>query len=518
MRKYNKDEYLRGLNKEQLEAVTNIEGPMLVLAGAGTGKTKTLVSRVSYMIRNGVEPRQILLLTFTNAAAREMASRAGAMGANGILATTFHSFCRMFLCVYGKYVGFPKFTVIDYSDSKSIMGMVRDRFKTDEKDFPTVKSIYKVYEYAVSNMIPYSKAAGKFLSEYQEEAVFIIKNFMEYKRSRSLMDFEDLLYYMVELLEKNECIRKNTDAFYQYIMCDEYQDTNVIQNHILELMSKDYENLCVVGDDNQSIYAFRGANIGNILQFSDRHPGCRCIKLIENYRSSQQILDVSNAVMSFAIQGIQKKLHGQVSGIRPRIINTANEYQSADYLFQRILSLHNNGMALRNICVMVRNSMQTMILEALLNKNGILYEKHGGLKFFEKEIIKNIFAFLRVSVLETDEIAWFRLLQLFRGIGKVGSANIAAKAIQGDHSKCPGKLMEILSVLKGKGPEEQIRYLLSGAYQEIAAEQIRGGKSAEYIKEEKLQKLERDVKDAEQLLDLAKEYRRTEDFLSELVL
>ena len=160
MRKYNKDEYLRGLNKEQLEAVTNIEGPMLVLAGAGTGKTKTLVSRVSYMIRNGVEPRQILLLTFTNAAAREMASRAGAMGANGILATTFHSFCRMFLCVYGKYVGFPKFTVIDYSDSKSIMGMVRDRFKTDEKDFPTVKSIYKVYEYAVSNMIPYSKAAG----------------------------------------------------------------------------------------------------------------------------------------------------------------------------------------------------------------------------------------------------------------------------------------------------------------------------------------------------------------------
>lgn len=333
MRKYNKDEYLRGLNKEQLEAVTNIEGPMLVLAGAGTGKTKTLVSRVSYMIRNGVEPRQILLLTFTNAAAREMASRAGAMGANGILATTFHSFCRMFLCVYGKYVGFPKFTVIDYSDSKSIMGMVRDRFKTDEKDFPTVKSIYKVYEYAVSNMIPYSKAAGKFLSEYQEEAVFIIKNFMEYKRSRSLMDFEDLLYYMVELLEKNECIRKNTDAFYQYIMCDEYQDTNVIQNHILELMSKDYENLCVVGDDNQSIYAFRGANIGNILQFSDRHPGCRCIKLIENYRSSQQILDVSNAVMSFAIQGIQKKLHGQVSGIRPRIINTANEYQSADYLF-----------------------------------------------------------------------------------------------------------------------------------------------------------------------------------------
>src|SRR5699024_2097690 len=150
-------------------------------------------------------------------------------------------------------------------------GMVRDRFKTDEKDFPTVKSIYKVYEYAVSNMIPYSKAAGKFLFEYQEEAVFIIKNFMEYKRSRSLMDFEDLLYYMVELLEKNECIRKNTDAFYQYIMCDEYQDTNVIQNHILELMSKDYENLCVVGDDNQSIYAFRGANIGNILQFSDRH-------------------------------------------------------------------------------------------------------------------------------------------------------------------------------------------------------------------------------------------------------
>lgn len=517
MQTFQNTEYLKGLNKEQLEAVTNTEGPMLVLAGAGTGKTKTLVSRVCHMIHNGIEPRQIMLLTFTNAAAREMAARAASMGAKGILATTFHSFCRMFLTVYGKYIGFSKFTVIDQADSKSIMGMMRDQHKTEGKDFPMAKSIYKVYEYAVNNMVSYSKAAGLFLPEYKEEAVFIIRNFMEYKKSRNLMDFEDLLYYMVMLLEKNETIRKNTDTFYRYIMCDEYQDTNVIQNHLLDLMARDYDNLCVVGDDNQSIYAFRGANIGNILKFSDRHPGCRCVKLVENYRSSQQILDVSNAVMRFAVQGIKKDLHGQVSGKRPLLINTNDEYQLAEYLLQRIVSLHNQ-MPLRKMCVMVRNSMQTMILESVLNKNGIPYEKHGGLKFFEREIVKNIFAFLRVSVLATDEIAWFRLLMLFQGIGKVGGAAIAAQATQGDYSRCPGKLMEILSALKEKGPEEQIRYLLSGVYEQIISEQIKNSKSAANSKEEKLQKLERDIKDAEQLLVLAKEYRRTEDFLSDTVL
>mgnify|MGYP005762899657 FL=1 len=336
------ENFLLDLNKEQYDAETNIDGTHLILAGAGTGKTKMLVSRTAYMLSKGIEPQNILLLTFTNKAAGEMRERIGKMvgkeKASKITACTFHSFCAKFLGMNYELAGFPKRpNIIDDSDATEIMKLViSDTVKklTDAgkivENFPDEKTQIDVNSWSINNMRSLEDAVKQKEKcyGYEKESIQVIRAFMDYKYQHNMVDYDDLLYYTVVALHRNEGARRSMDKHYQYIMCDEYQDTNIIQDDLLNLISRDYPNLAVVGDENQSIYRFRGAIVENILTFVKRHPGCKTTMLVQNYRSTQEILNVSNAVMGHAMEGVQKILRGQKNGEVPDFMVEENAMKS----------------------------------------------------------------------------------------------------------------------------------------------------------------------------------------------
>ena len=327
--------YLDTLNIAQKAAATHVEGYYLILAGAGTGKTKTLVSRVAYMLDNGVNGDSILLLTFTNKAAQEMKDRVcksvGNILGDAVTATTFHSFCALLLRRYSKFVGYGNnFTILSDADTKVIMNScrnkVRDRLRSencDVKIFPTSSVLMNINSDAVNSMRELSDVLQQYsmenegIDEFYDECIEVINAYQFAKESKNRMDFDDLLKCTYDVLHDVSEVCNAYNYRFQYVMCDEYQDTNIIQDRILDLLTCKSKNLAVVGDDNQSIYKFRGAVIENILTFAGRHPGCQRITLRENYRSSQEILDLSNAVMENALEGIPKVLHGQFHGDKP---------------------------------------------------------------------------------------------------------------------------------------------------------------------------------------------------------
>ena len=537
-------DFLKHLNAEQYEAATTINGPLLIIAGAGSGKTLTLVSRVANMIDEGISPESILLLTFTNKAAKEMKNRiVKHIGETGekIVASTFHSFCANFLRKHAHLMGVDNnFTIIDNPDAAEVMSIAKTEFIADQKakgivydakDFPNKKEICAIYENSINNN---ERLADVILnngySAYYSEIKEIIERYIDYKKKHSFFDYNDLLLYTKRILQQFEHVRVKLGNQYLYVSADEYQDTNIIQDEILELICRDHGNIAVVGDDNQSIYRFRGARIENILSFSKRHPNCKTIVLNQNYRSSQQILDLANNVMNYATEGIPKELRGQFDDEMPKLIVTKDNGEEEWKIFNIINDCYRMGIPYHEMAVIVRNSSQSYGLENILTKNGIPYEKFGGLKFMEKVVVRDVLSFLRVIVNPSDEIAMYRILQLYPGIGKTYSSKITASIAESGLDVLQNlyktskfhqymeELHEVVTNLKKQDLHEQLKYILEDYYVRAIERSIDNAKISDSEKLERKKKAYNDIEDTKVLYEMAKDYKRTSTFLEDLTL
>ncbi|MGF1668827.1 MAG: ATP-dependent helicase [Balneolaceae bacterium] len=422
------------LNEAQLEAVFHTHGPALVIAGAGTGKTRTLVYRVSRLIESGVNPRQILLLTFTRKAANEMLNRASMVldeRCSRVEGGTFHFYCSKLLHTYYEQIDYPSnFTIIDVSDATDLIQHIRSQLnfhKTRER-FPNKNTLYSIFSSFVNRQKPIleilEEEYPQFLHHLNDIST-IYDKYLEYKMLNHVMDFDDLLVNTKKLLTDNKTVRQEVAAKNRFVMVDEYQDTNFLQAELTGLFSCFHNNVMAVGDDAQSIYSFRGADYKNILQFPDRFKGSKIIKLEKNYRSTQSILDLANIILDQASEKFDKKLYtDNEKGDLPGLVKAANLNDQSRFLTQMILNLREQGYSLNEIAVLFRNGRDSFDLEVALNSKNIPFVKFGGQKFTEAAHIKDVLAHVKVLINPLDTIAWNRILMLIEGIGPKTAAEL----------------------------------------------------------------------------------------------
>ena len=520
-----KVDYEKELNPPQLEAVKQKEGSILVIAGAGSGKTKTLTYRVARLIEDGINPKNILLLTFTKKAAQEMLSRAAIVldsRCEQVAGGTFHSFANVILRKYSSLLELNNnFTITDRADSEDIINHIRSNIiGKQEKRFPKKGTILDIYSKAVNKNIP---SEDIILSEYKqfehctEKINEIICEYNNYKRKNSILDYDDLLLYLKTLLECNPEVRKKLSNQYKYIMVDEYQDTNTIQAQIVKLLASEHNNVMAVGDDSQSIYSFRGANFKNILEFPQLFENTKIIKLEQNYRSSQNILSLANEILLKAKEKYTKTLFSDiVSPIKPALISANDMKMEAEFISQRVLELvEEENLSLNDICVLARSARMTYNLEIELAKRNIPYKKFGGMKFIEAAHIKDIIAHLRVILNPSDIISYTRILLLLDGIGNqsankllpilVNDSEIKNKNLPVKNPEAVIKLTDLINTNQKDifNPKKVVQNVLK-YYENILKD-----KYDDYTKREK---------DLEHFLALSEKYTSLEDFLSDLAL
>lgn len=450
-----KIDYKNELNKTQYLAATTTEGALLVIAGAGSGKTRTIVYRVSYLIETGVPPENILLLTFTRKASNEMINRTvtllNSMKAQNIMGGTFHSFANLVLRRYSKLLELnPKFTIIDNVDANDTIGLIRKELKIEKKEkaVPKSKTIHKLISLARNinkdlKSIIVDNEQYEYLYEYTDEIVKIGKIYKEYKKSANILDYDDLLEYLRDYLTINPEFREKLQDKYKYIMVDEFQDTNIIQKEIIDLLAEKNQNIMVVGDDTQSIYSFRGAHFENILKFPQKFPDCKVVKLEENYRSHQALLDFTNSIIDRVKLGYKKHLFSTKNDkqtVKPFIRRLYSQEDEADYITEKILELREQDIPLNQIAVLFRASFHKNYIETELIKRNIPYVVYGGIKFIERRHIKDMIAYLRLILNPFDSVSWHRVLKLIHGIGDVTVKNILKqinfeKGLNFDHFK-----------------------------------------------------------------------------------
>ena len=416
------------LNAEQHAAATHGDGPLLIVAGAGSGKTRTLVYRVAHLVDNGVRPERILLLTFTRRAAQEMLSRAERLigsASRNVQGGTFHATAHRLLRRFGPSAGLPKdFSIMDQGDSADLMQISRAAlgFGSGAKRFPKKETLRHVYSRHVNTGVSVDDIIRdeypRFI-EYIPEFTRLYADYTLRKQDRNLVDYDDLLLLWALLLEASPEIAAEIAGLYDHILVDEYQDTNALQARILRGMARAHSNVTVVGDDAQSIYSFRGATIRNILEFPVQFPGTRVVTLERNYRSTPQILATSNRLIAHSGERFAKTLWTERSAANPPLLVTArDEPQQTRYVVDRILELHEEGTALSSIAVLFRAGYMSADLEIELSNRKIPFEKWGGLKFLEAAHVKDVLAFLRVLENPRDEVSWYRLLLLLPGVGE----------------------------------------------------------------------------------------------------
>lgn len=425
--------YENDLNPAQLSAVMHKKGPVLVIAGAGSGKTKTLTYRVARLIEDGIKPENILLLTFTKKAAAEMLSRATLVlddRCEKVAGGTFHSFANIILRKYSKFLKLKSnFTILDKSDCEDIINHITGQmFPKKEKRFPKKSTILEIYSKSVNKETPTKQIIEEEFPQFahcEDKIIEVHKAYVGYKRENSVLDYDDLLLYVKLLLENNEGLRKKLSNQYQYIMVDEYQDTNTLQADVIKLLASEHGNIMAVGDDAQSIYSFRGANYRNILDFPKLFEGTEIIKLEQNYRSTQNILKLTNTIISKAKEKYAKTLFSNIeSPIVPALICAKDTQMEADFICQRILELLDEDVNLSDICVLARNARMSYALEIELSKRAIPYQKFGGPKFMETAHIKDVVSHLRVIINPDDIISLNRILLLLKGVGATTVNNI----------------------------------------------------------------------------------------------
>ena len=426
--------YEEQLNLSQLQAVKTTEGPLLVIAGAGSGKTRTLTYRVAHLVENGVSPASILLLTFTRKASQQMLLRATKLldrRCEKVAGGTFHSFGNIILRKYASAMGFvPGFAILDRVDAEALIGILRKDLGAVAKhrSFPRKHTLANIFSRAVNKMISIEDVVYDnypHLEPDLEAIVSIHQNYRSYKREHQFFDFDDLLVYLQQLLKLYPDIRNRISSTFRYIMVDEYQDTNKIQADILYHLTGANENIMVVGDDSQSIYAFRGANFRNIMQFPKMFPGTRIISLEENYRSVQPILDLTNIIIEQAKEKYSKTLFTRITGgSTPQLIDAVDENGQSLFVVSKIQQLCRQGIALDQIAVLFRAGYHSFDLEIELNREQIPFVKVGGFKFVESAHIKDVMAHLRVISNPNDRVSWYRILLLIEKIGPATAQRI----------------------------------------------------------------------------------------------
>ncbi len=434
---------LEQLNQAQREAVTTTDGPVLVIAGAGSGKTRTLVFRVAYLMENGVAPENILLLTFTRKAAQEMLWRAGRLlnnTCNGVVGGTFHSVANMLLRRYGSALGFdPSFTIIDRADAEGIVNLLKASLGLGGrgKQFPSKRIIINMISGSVNKSrqledLVYDQY--NHLSEYLDDLLKLQSHYAEFKRDHSLMDYDDLLTNWKRLLNEVPEAREAISRRFSHIMVDEYQDTNLVQAEIIRLAAATHDNVMAVGDDSQSIYSFRGADFYNIMRFPQIFPGTRIVKLEENYRSTQPILSLTNDIIRNAKDKYTKALFTRIEGdVKPKLFAATDERQEALFVAKKIQQLHQEGVPFSEMAVLFRSGFHSFKLEMELNSAGTDFEKRGGLKLTESAHIKDVLSFLRILVNPRDNLSWNRILLQLEKIGpKTAQKITTAVALSSD--------------------------------------------------------------------------------------
>ncbi len=441
--------YEQELNEAQRQAAMFLEGPLLVIAGAGTGKTRTLVYRVARLIERGIEPGSILLLTFTRRAADEMLRRASLLTdsrCERIAGGTFHSFGNMVLRKYGQLLGLaPGFTIMDRSDSEDVIRLLRAQMGLDarEKRFPRKQTIMEIQSLARNRQVTLPDLVERdysHLADFLEELVVIEERYRDYKREKSLLDYDDLLTRLKELLDSREDLRRRLSDQFRFIMVDEYQDTNRLQSDIVRGLACTHDNVMAVGDDAQSIYSFRGANFRNIMDFPDRFPGTTLIPLEENYRSTQPILRLTNEIISRAAERYEKRLFSRKSkGEAPLLVQAESEQMQSRFVCQRVLELREEGVPLWDMAVLFRSSFHSFDLEFELARRDIPFVKRGGFQFMESAHIKDLLAHLRVVSNPRDAVSWNRVLTLLEGVGPSMSRKLIDRILAHDD---PGQCLD----------------------------------------------------------------------------
>ena len=434
--------WLDSLNDAQREAATHEEGPLLVIAGAGSGKTRTVACRVAWLLGRGVAPEQILLLTFTRRAAAEMLERAGhlagSVSTSRVWGGTFHAVANRLLRQYGRALGLsPEFTVVDQSDAADLMHLIRCELQLGEgrKRFPQKGTLIAVYSRMVNSRTMLSEVVEKHFPWCRDATDGMRQVFEEYtrrKRRQQLLDYDDLLLFWRALGEV-PALQRTLGSMFAHVLVDEYQDTNLIQAEILQAMRRDNHNVMVVGDDAQAIYSFRAATVRNILDFPQQFPGTRVVTLAQNYRSTQPILDASNAVMAGARTRYAKDLFTARGGVeKPLLVSCRDESEQAVAVCERVLARREEGIALREQAVLFRAGHLSDGLEVELNRRNIPFVKYGGLKFVEAAHVKDLLSLLRLLENPADELSWFRILQLLDGVGPVVARRIVNALLTGN--------------------------------------------------------------------------------------
>ncbi|WP_027368116.1 ATP-dependent helicase [Desulfocurvibacter africanus] len=436
-------DFTRELNPAQCEAVQALEGPVLVIAGAGSGKTRTIVYRLAHLVEQGVQPESILLLTFTRKAAQEMLARASLLldhGLTGVSGGTFHSFAYAQLRRHAQLFDLKSgFTVMDRADALDVLGQAKDSLGLGrtERSFPKKETILEligksrnketdlesVLQQESFHLMPYLEILGNMAKGYQA-----------IKQRHGLLDYDDLLFVFERLLTEREDVRERLRERFRYIMVDEYQDTNKVQARLVKLMAGLQGNVMAVGDDAQSIYAFRGASVANILRFPKEYPGALVIRLEQNYRSTQPILDLANEVLRHAAHKFDKHLFTErEDGPKPMLVRTLSDATQHQIAMSLIADLQKK-YALHEIAVLFRAGYQSYGLEVQLSKLGIRFQKYGGIRFSEAAHIKDALAYLRLVVNPSDLPAWQRVFKHVKGVGPKTAQGLFEAVISGNEA------------------------------------------------------------------------------------
>ncbi|PYJ77552.1 MAG: DNA helicase UvrD, partial [Verrucomicrobia bacterium] len=533
-------DYAAELNEQQLAAVTGPPGPLLVIAGAGSGKTRTLTYRVAYLLENGIDPRNILLLTFTNKAAREMLDRVANLlpvDASGLWGGTFHSVGNRILRRHGSALGYSSgFTIMDREDQKDLLNAVVSGAGIDPKEirFPKADVLAEIFSFVVNTEKPLEELLAEkfpYFLPLLERIKDVHDRYEKRKKATNSMDFDDLLQKTLSMFQQHERIAEFYRRQFQFILVDEYQDTNKIQADLVDLLARDHRNVMVVGDDAQSIYSWRGANFKNILEFPKRYPDAQVFKIEMNYRSIPEILDVANAAIAANVEQFRKNLQPtrESKAMKPALVALNDGAEQAQFVAQRILELRDENVDLNEIAVLYRAHYHAIELQLELSRRGIPYQITSGIRFFEQAHIKDVTSFIRFVANPRDEVAFKRMVKLLPGIGNRNAENLwkgwdRSLNEQGEITSWGERLLSMNVSAKSKKMWEQLAHTLD----EIApagqpnppSEMIRSVVEAIYDDYAKVNFTNYELRreDLDQLALFARRFKDVHEFLSQLAL
>jgi DNA helicase-2/ATP-dependent DNA helicase PcrA len=520
-----KIDYENELNQAQYEAVMHNNGPALVIAGAGTGKTRTLIYRLARLVEDGVPPESILLLTFTRKSASEMLRRASNLldgRCEKVSGGTFHSFALQILRKYANLAGYENtFNVLDSADSEDTINLIRTRVLSGKpkKRFPRKETLQKIFNLSINRRLSLEDVLINIFPAFIDDIDKIEQIFNEYqsyKKMYNVMDYDDMLTVLLGLINTNKDVQNVMYSKIKYLMVDEYQDTNKLQHELVLKIADKSKNIMAVGDDAQSIYSFRGAEFQNIMDFPKCFDDCEIFKIEENYRSTQPILTMSNEIIKKASFQYEKELFSRRhSENLPKIISSENERQQSEFLVQEILELREQGINLEDMAILFRSGFLSFDLEIELSKANIPYRKFGGMKFVETAHIKDMMSYFKIIFNPRDAISWHRLLMLLEGIGP----RTASKVI--DSIMKNAEIKKFQSNISSHASIESIfRFLndISTSKMSIGEKAALIGENYKPILKNKYDDWKKRWKDIEMFISIAERYTSMNDFLNDMAI